>query len=731
MKKLNIFFTVLVITALLLSHMPWSAAAAQVAPQTQTSITTFYVKQGGTGECTSWDEACELQDALDKAGLMTEIWVAKGVYVPTIETVPGDPRSVTFQLPDGVFTYGGFPDIGTPGWEDRDWVEHETVLSGDLNGNDVGFAHNAENSYHVVTNTVESPLLDGFTIKGGNADGDGVSDYHNSGGGLYNDGGSPSLTHVIFASNSAKNGGAMYNKGGSPWLENVIISGNAATDYGGGMVNEGGSPTLTNVTFSGNTAASGGGMRNVGSNPMLENITFSGNTAADNGGGMVNIDSSPTLTNVTFYDNSAGNQGGGMHNYENSSPTLRNSILWGNTPDQINNDSSSSPDVSFTIVQGDEIYPGESNLKDDPLLGPLQDNGGFSPTHALLPYSSAIDSGDAAHCPATDQRGVTRPEDGDGDGTPHCDIGAYEYQRTYATTRITSIDPEPSRVGEAFTVTVSVTSTVGVPLGEVIVTAYPSLTSCRSHLTNGETSCQLALPEIGAYTIVAGFNNSYFFYSEGIVYPHIVGADTYTTITAIEPEPSLPRQVFLVTVTVTSTLGIPQGSVHLVAEGASGCTTSITDGTGSCWMWSATRGEYLITATYDNAFYFYVPSSDTITHTVDGYETLTTLVAEPSPSQVGQPVTFTAQVSLADNYSAFPSGGVIFTIDGTDLPPISLEGDAKSTYTTSSLAAGAHTVSARYLGSPEHYPSSTGQITHNVLPTPEDTSEVFLPLIKK
>ena len=59
-------------------------------------------------------------------------------------------------------------------------------------------------------------------------------------------------------------------------------------------------------------------------------------------------------------------------------------------------------------------------LTADPLLGPLQDNGGPTLTHALSSSSPAIDSGDNTYCPSTDQRGVERS-----DGA--CDIGAYEY----------------------------------------------------------------------------------------------------------------------------------------------------------------------------------------------------------------------------------------------------------------------------------------------------------------
>lgn len=67
-------------------------------------------------------------------------------------------------------------------------------------------------------------------------------------------------------------------------------------------------------------------------------------------------------------------------------------------------------------------------VRTDPLLGALDDNGGPTPTHLPDPESPAIDRGDAATCPATDQRGVVRPIDGDGDSVAACDVGAVEVE---------------------------------------------------------------------------------------------------------------------------------------------------------------------------------------------------------------------------------------------------------------------------------------------------------------
>ena len=140
----------------------------------------LYVDRSATGplhDGSTWCQASiELHEALDVAVSGDVIRVADGIYLPSSAGL-ANPRLATFQLVSGVSIEGGYAGCGAINPDERDIVAYESVLSGDLSGNDgPDFANDGDNSYHVVTyrlHGVTDVVLDGFTVRAGNADGTG------------------------------------------------------------------------------------------------------------------------------------------------------------------------------------------------------------------------------------------------------------------------------------------------------------------------------------------------------------------------------------------------------------------------------------------------------------------------------------------------------------------------------------------------------------------------------
>jgi predicted outer membrane repeat protein len=226
---------------------------------------------------------------------------------------------------------------------------------------------------------------------------------HNDGlgGGIWNLG-TLTLTNCHIRENFAVFGGAIANVGGGPLtLINSTVSGNFSEWDGGGIFSPSGTVTITNSTLSGNTAGefgSGGGI-------------FSQGTL--------------TITNSTVSGNSAGISGGGIHNDILGTLTLNNTIVANSLGAQDVTNLGSLTGSHNLIETGSGLGGLINTITADPNLGPLQNNGGPTQTHALLPGSPALDAGNNALIPAgitTDQRGLFRVVNGT------VDLGAYEVQ---------------------------------------------------------------------------------------------------------------------------------------------------------------------------------------------------------------------------------------------------------------------------------------------------------------
>ncbi|MCL5279952.1 MAG: right-handed parallel beta-helix repeat-containing protein, partial [Planctomycetes bacterium] len=416
----------------------------------------YYVdaRATGTHDGSSWTNAFALlQDILAVAGPGSEIRVAQGIYRPDRGTGlrTGD-IAAAFVLKSGVVLKGGYAGVKAAHPDQRDVAAYETVLSGDLLGNDdpdlgpKGLAEDpsrSDNSLHVlmIMGTDSTAVLDGFTITGGHAfvrQRTGVSSY---GGGLYIETASPIIRHCLITGNAAADyGGGLYARGqGVVTLIDSALADNWSGGLGGGVfVNWDGAIHLERCLVSGNAASLyGGGLSCYANGSLyLSNSIVSGNVVLTSrygaGGGLYCSYSTAALNHSTFIGNSAPVGPGvaccSTDPSRRSRLSVANCILW--DPGSIANQDESAVEVTYSDVYGGWTGPGNLNVEPgflaagrwDPGPNPAGDTWSDGDYH-LAWESPCVDAGDP--CAVADAAAM------DFGGQPRfsglqVDMGAYE-----------------------------------------------------------------------------------------------------------------------------------------------------------------------------------------------------------------------------------------------------------------------------------------------------------------
>lgn len=284
----------------------------------QASAQIIYVRQGGTGNGTTWNDAAgNLNLVLQQAIPGTQIWVAKGTYTTT-ET---SDRKISFQIPNGVKVYGGFAGVESS-IEARQIETNTTILSGEIGQPGLG-----DNSYSVVImdKVDNTTILDGFTVTAGNANSEAQDLSRNRcGGGIYikgeNGAANPIINNCSITGNMGRDGAGVYNNGRngecSPTFTNCTFKNNEAGLDGGAMYNDGrmngkSNPILTNCTFERNMGTYGGAICNATEsgtcNLTIENCTFKENAAYLRGGAVFSMNGDQKcymeMTDCNFVNN--------------------------------------------------------------------------------------------------------------------------------------------------------------------------------------------------------------------------------------------------------------------------------------------------------------------------------------------------------------------------------------------------------------------------------------------
>jgi parallel beta-helix repeat protein len=452
-----------------------------------------------------------------------------------------------------------------------------TVINSKFNANDGSFAPNTERGGGAIgvksgsTITVRDSeftnntgtyggainnLLSGLTVENtrfvnnSTKDGVGGAIYVDGASELTNDsiGGTIAIRNSWFEGNiGTREGGAAFLFGYPPdtlVLENSTFINNQAIKNaqgnggsGGGVRAGNGDLTVTNCTFANNTAQDHGGGLWVGEkgNVTITNSTFSGNTAQQQGGAITianNNTVSTLITNTTFANNSAAGYAGAIASFGTQPITVKNSIFSKNTAgnpfQNRQNTSREFIDGGKNIQWPDKLIAADNYVTAnitiaDPKIGPLQNNGGPTFTHALLAGSPAINAGVAGE--TLDQRGVTRVNP---------DIGAFEqFQVQFTSTASNANEPATGSAIEniqvqlsqpvGFDVTVPYAVTGGTaisgtdftpPTGTIIIPAGTTtvnipLQILADSLTEPAETVQLGLTAPTASTYVLGANTAH------------------------------------------------------------------------------------------------------------------------------------------------------------------------------------------------------------------------------
>jgi CSLREA domain-containing protein len=358
-----------------------------------------------------------------------------------------------------------------------------TLSNSTITSNNAGGGGNGGGLFNSSTVSVDATTITGNAAgpSGGN------------GGGVYNSG-TATITGGTIATNSTAgggNGGGAFNSD-TLTLTMTPVTGNTASGNGGGIYENGLLTALTDLTVSGNSAGAasdGGGLWAQGLEITLVGVTISGNTAGGNGGAIYDNALGVTLTNVTVNGNVstgptlyswgatldlvdstiAGNTGGGITTLVGSTTTLKNTII-------ANNGTNCSGAGTTTDAGTNLQFPGTtcglSIPTADPLLQALANNGGATMTMALTAGSPAIDTGTTGcpPTPATDQRGVSRPQ-----GVA-CDIGAFELQGFGAPTPTPINTPIATATPIATTTPIATVTPIGTTTPIATVTTTPATT---------------------------------------------------------------------------------------------------------------------------------------------------------------------------------------------------------------------------------------------------------------
>jgi alpha-tubulin suppressor-like RCC1 family protein len=292
---------------------------------------------------------------------------------------------------------------------------------------------------------------------------------------------------------------------------------------------------------------------------------------------------------------------------------------------------------------------------------------------------------------------------------------AYTVNKAASTTVVTASPVSPSSFNQSVTFTATVTSGGGIPSGSVTFKDGATVLGSGTLSAGGVATLSTAVLSVSAHTITATYaGNATILTSTGTLNHTVNKAASTLAVTASPVSPSALGQAVTFTATVSSSGGVPGGTVNFSDDvsGALGTATLSPGGVATLSTSALSFGAHTITATYSGNANI-LTATGTRSHSVGKAVTTTVLTVSPaSPSTFGQSVTLTATVNSA---GGVPGGTVSFTdsVNGA-LGTATLNGSGVATLSTSALSSGGHTFTATYSGAALFLGSPSTGIAHTI-----------------
>ena len=400
---------------------------------------------GGDGN--TWATAFrDIQSAVDAAdptwmecmAPFDHIYVKKGIYAP----------ASTITINKVVDILGGFPNsVANPTPAQRNWKTNLTIVTGgnlrscfhitsicELNGFYIqnGFSTSLGSAVFVDNvDPAECPFGSWITVKIKNC---WIRDCEDSA--VYDDHSDVTIQDCILSGNSSATGGAIYHNRSSPLIERCKFYENQATAVG---------------SLGGGAIAGWYGNLDTGQVARINDCLFYENSAANYGGAISYQQGYPRIKNCTFVKNTAGMAGGAYHANMSDAPRIWNSICWDNSPDELDLLDQAGQEVRYCDIEGGYTgINGSNNINKNPRFVDAD-----ADDYHLQSISPCIDTASEWYGNDSDLDKQDRPLDGDGDGTPEYDMGAYEF--SFVDLMITAIETRPYKPAPLQAVDIDIT----------------------------------------------------------------------------------------------------------------------------------------------------------------------------------------------------------------------------------------------------------------------------------